>query len=135
MIEIGKGASKTLIFRLKPKTEGILSSDDTLLFALKDIDDTVIMTKSSTVDELETDAEGRYVFYVDITSETTLDMDYKAPYLYDLTLIDSLGQKKPLTNRHEIKIVKTVGASIVEDDEEETEPAETTPETPVNTEE
>ncbi len=134
MIEIGKGASKTLIFRLKPKTEGVLSSDDTLLFALKDIDDTVIMTESSTVDELEIDTEGRYVFYVDITSETTLGMDYKAPYLYDLTLIDSLGQKKPLTNRHEIKIVKTVGASIVED--EETEPAEeTTPETPVNTEE
>jgi hypothetical protein len=138
MIEIGKGAKQTLILRLKPSSPDILSSDDTILFALKDIDDTVIMTESSTIAELETDSGGRYVFYVDITSETTLAMDYKAPYFYDFTLIDSLGQKQPLTNRHELKIIKTVGASIVDDDEEETEPTETieetTPETPAQTE-
>ena len=114
MIEIGKGASKNLIFRLKPKTDDILSADDTILFALKDIDETVIISQSALVSELE-QQDGAYVFYVNIPTETTITMDYKAPYFYDLTLIDSLGQKKPLTNRKEIKIVKTVGASIVEE--------------------
>lgn len=112
MIEIGKGATRNLIFRIKPKTEGLLSDDDTILFALKDIDESVIMTKSATISTLEQE-DGVYIFEVTLGSSLTIDMDYKAPYFYDLTLIDSLDQKKPLTSRKEIKIVKTVGASIV----------------------
>lgn len=117
MIEIGKGETQTIIFRLLPQESGVLSVDDTILFALKDIDDTVILTKESLVSELEVEGE-EYRFLVTIPASITITMDYKIPYFYDITLIDSLGQKESLTDVKGIKIVKTVGASIVPTNEE-----------------
>ena len=108
-IQIGKGAKKDLIFRIE--TDEFVQTD-TLLFAIELAEDeeTLIMEYSKPVSEIDI-VDGRYNFIVPLNSEFTITLD-ETDYLFDLTLIDVYGQKKPLMKPETITIINTVGASI-----------------------
>lgn len=110
-IPIGEGETKNLIYRIYEKTIGILSDDDVLLFAIKDINDAVVFTQESRIDELSKDGD-KYIFNITLSSELTNSMPI-GEYWFDLTLIDANNQKVQLTKPKTIQILKTVGASIL----------------------
>ncbi len=110
-IEIGKGATRTLTFKIK--TDEFVQTD-TLLFAMELAEDeeTVVMEYRQPVDELMLEA-GVYNFIVPLKSEFTITLD-QTDYLFDVTLVDQYGEKTPLMKPETITITNTVGASIPE---------------------
>ena len=112
---IGQGENRNLIFRIKPKDASILSDTDEILFAMADNNHTIKKTYSKLVSELS-EENGVYSLIVNLDSEFTLGLDLGI-YFYDLTLINET-EKISLIKPKSIEIVRTVGASIVEDDEE-----------------
>lgn len=108
-IQIGKGATKTLIFKIK--TDEFVPTDS-LLFAMELASDeeTLVKEYSQLVSELTLE-DGKYNFIVNLDSDFTITLD-QTDYLFDLTLVDQYGQKKPLMKPDIITIINTVGASI-----------------------
>lgn len=112
-IIVGQGEYLPLIIDIDDE-QGVLQGSNTVLFAMKDIDGNVKHTASKLVSEL-TEDNGVYTFTVELSSALTLSLD-EGTYFFDVTLID--GDKKHPFNSppNTLKVVKTIGASIVEDD-------------------
>ena len=110
---VGQGEHREFIIRIKDD-ESIFESADTVLFALSNIDNEIKYSYSQTFSQL-TLQDGFYIFYVTLDSATTLALDI-ARYSFDVTLIKQNGEKYPFTNLQTLSIVKTIGASITEDE-------------------
>lgn len=110
---VGQGEHREFIIRIKDD-ESIFESADTVLFALSNIDNEIKYSYSQTFSQL-TQQDGFYIFHVTLDSATTLALDI-ARYSFDVTLIKQNGEKYPFTNLQTLNIVKTIGASITEDE-------------------
>jgi hypothetical protein len=118
-IKIGKGESKSIIFKITDK-DNIFIGTDKLLFAVK-FDATsknFLFSKETLIGSLTPEIvviEGveykQYSFLVQITTETSRSLQL-GNYYYDLTLIDTYGEEKPLTTPTAFEIIKTIGASL-----------------------
>ena len=111
-IIIGQGETKSLIYKILDK-DNMFSQEDTLLFALKSVDNNIIYTYEKQVNELTLE-DGKYIFLIELSSNLTNSFSLgNDKYFFDLTLV--AGEKRiPITNVKTVDVIKTVGASISE---------------------
>lgn len=107
---IKKGETRPITFEIEDK-DNMFSSDDILLFAIKNGDDKVIFTDEKAIANLSFD-NNIYVYTVELPSSFTNKLAIDCcKYQFDLTLIS--GEKKtPLSDIFTIEVKDTVGASI-----------------------
>lgn len=111
-IIIGQGETKTLTYQITDK-DNIFDVEDKLLFAIKNIDDEVVFTDETTINDLPFDNK-EYAYSIELTSNFTKTLTLGIEkYFYDLTLLKD-DKKIPLTNVKSIDVIETVGASISE---------------------